>query len=88
MPSVGIRYLKAHASEIIRAVREEGAEYEVTVRGEVAARLVPTETRRTTDRAAIQRWLRAIDGLAEEIGRAAREDDEASRDTRVERRSL
>jgi prevent-host-death family protein len=38
---VGIRELKEHASEILREVREQQAEFVVTHRGRVVARLVP-----------------------------------------------
>lgn len=41
MPQVGIRELKNDASEIIRAVREERAEYVVTLRGRPVAVIVP-----------------------------------------------
>jgi prevent-host-death family protein len=41
MPQVGIRELKNDASEIIRAVREERAEYVVTLRGRPVALILP-----------------------------------------------
>ena len=41
MPQVGIRELKNDASEIIRAVREERAEYVVTLRGRPVAVILP-----------------------------------------------
>jgi prevent-host-death family protein len=41
MREVGIRELKAQASDILRRVREEGETYEVTYRGRAIARLVP-----------------------------------------------
>lgn len=41
MPRVGVRELKNNTSEIIRAVREKGAEYVVTVQGRPAAMIVP-----------------------------------------------
>ena len=41
MAEVGVRELKNRASEIIRAVREEQAEYVITYRGQPVARLVP-----------------------------------------------
>lgn len=41
MPQVGIRQLKLEASEIIRSVREEGAEYVVTHRGQAVAVILP-----------------------------------------------
>jgi prevent-host-death family protein len=43
MPRVGIRELKNDASEIIRAVREERAEYVVTLRGRPVAFIVPVD---------------------------------------------
>lgn len=41
MPQVGVRQLKLEVSEIIRAVREEGAEYVVTHRGQAVAVILP-----------------------------------------------
>jgi prevent-host-death family protein len=41
MPQVGVRELKNDASEIIRAVREERAEYVVTLRGRPVAVILP-----------------------------------------------
>lgn len=41
MPEIGIRELKSQASEIVRAVREERAEYIITHRGKPVAMLVP-----------------------------------------------
>ena len=46
MPQVGIRELKNDASEIIRAVREERAEYVVTLRGRPVACIIPVEEAR------------------------------------------
>ena len=46
MPQVGIRELKNDASEIIRAVREERAEYVVTLRGRPVAFIVPVDEAR------------------------------------------
>lgn len=43
MERANVRELKAHASEILRRVREEGATYEITHRGKLAARLVPAQ---------------------------------------------
>ena len=39
--NIGVRELKNHASRVIRAVREEMAEYVVTLRGEPVAVLRP-----------------------------------------------
>jgi|GEM_PF-149078 len=41
MTEVGVRELKSKASEIIRAVREEGAEYIITYRGTAVGVLSP-----------------------------------------------
>lgn len=41
MATVGIRELKAHTSDILRKVRDEGQTIDVTLRGEVIARIVP-----------------------------------------------
>lgn len=38
---IGIRELKAHASEILRSVREQGARYTVTYRGRPVGVLLP-----------------------------------------------
>lgn len=43
MPQVGVRELKNDASEIIRAVREEAAEYIVTFRGQAVAVILPVD---------------------------------------------
>lgn len=46
MPQVSIRELKNDTSEIIRAVREERAEYVVTLRGRPVAFIIPVDERR------------------------------------------
>jgi len=43
MPKVGVRELKNQTSEILRAVREEGAEYIVTYQGRPMAVLLPID---------------------------------------------
>lgn len=43
MPEIGIRQLKNETSEILRAVREDGAEYVITYRGQPVAVLRPLE---------------------------------------------
>ena len=65
MLTVGIRELKQNASEIIRRVREEGREIQVTYRGEVVALLIPVA--RSTPQEEGQAWAE-IDHLAAEIG--------------------
>jgi prevent-host-death family protein len=65
MLTVGIRELKQHASELIRLVREEGSEIQVTYRGEVVALLIPVA--RPAPQEEAQAWAE-IDHLAAEIG--------------------
>ncbi|MEZ4735952.1 MAG: type II toxin-antitoxin system Phd/YefM family antitoxin [Caldilineaceae bacterium] len=43
MPKIGVRDLKNHATEIVRAIREEQVEYIVTYRGEPVAVLLPLD---------------------------------------------
>lgn len=43
MRQVGIRELKNDAPEIVRAVREEGAEYVITLRGRPVAMILPVD---------------------------------------------
>ena len=43
MPEIGIRQLKNETSEILRAVREDKAEYVITYRGQPVAVLRPVE---------------------------------------------
>ncbi len=43
MEKIGIRALKAHASALARAVKEQRARYVITQRGDPVAVLLPTE---------------------------------------------
>lgn len=88
MTSIGIRELKAHASEIVRQVREEGAHYDVTYRGATVARLVPVDVAQPVDRAAITAWLAELDELAAEIGAHVTDGLGADEVMRGERREL
>jgi prevent-host-death family protein len=65
--SIGIRELKAHASEVLRRVRERGEEVEVTHHGRVVARLVPVARERPRSRASATAWA-TLDRVAREIG--------------------
>ena len=65
MLSVGVRELKQHASKLIRMVRENKSEIQVTYRGEVFALLIPVTRPSQKDEA--QAWIE-IDHLAAEIG--------------------
>ncbi len=43
MPNIGVRELKNQATQILRAVREQQAEYIVTYHGKPIARLLPID---------------------------------------------
>lgn len=64
MRSVGVRELKAHASEILRNVRERGETVELTLHGRAIALLVPVEGARDEEWRSV--WA-DMDRLAEEI---------------------
>ena len=66
MISVGIRELKQQASELIRMVRENGSEIQVTYHGKVVALLVPVASKAITPQET-EAWTK-IDHLAAEIG--------------------
>ncbi len=65
MVSVGIRQLRQQASELIRMVREDGEEIQVTYHGKVVALIIPTPYT-TQARTEGQAWS-DIDRLAAEI---------------------
>ncbi|HUX77771.1 MAG TPA: type II toxin-antitoxin system prevent-host-death family antitoxin [Anaerolineae bacterium] len=72
MAEVGVRELKNRASEIIRAVREEGAEYVITYRGQPVARLVPVIGEEDDEQA----W-QELEWLSQEISAQWRSDKSA-----------
>lgn len=78
MPNVGVRELKNNASEVIRAVREERAEYVITYRGRPVAVILPVDD---DDRAGASEGIvatkRADDELADRL-EALRAEIEAS----------
>ncbi len=66
---IGVREFKNQASKIVRAVREEMAEYIITVHGEPVAMLRPL-TQKDSDqlqREKIEDALADLDSLAQEI---------------------
>lgn len=66
---IGVRELKNNATRIVRAVREEQAEYVVTVHGKPAAILRPLtpDERERLRRARAQAFLTEVDALASEL---------------------
>lgn len=76
MRTIGVRQLKNEATQIVRAVRDERAQFVITVNGQPVATLRPYSER---DIAGLQRTqvaaeMAAIDGLAGEVGRRWRGD--------------
>ena len=69
---IGVRELKNSASQVIRKVREEMAEYVVTLHGEPVAIVRPLseEERQRLSQAKSDQELVALRGLAGEIGAA------------------
>jgi prevent-host-death family protein len=65
MLTVGVRELKQKTSELIRQVREDGLEIEITYRGEVVALLLPVVRQPVESEA--EAWAE-LDHLAAEIG--------------------
>jgi prevent-host-death family protein len=86
LETIGVRELKARATEIVRRVREEGAEFEVTYRRRAVARLVPIP-QPTTDQS-VAAFLERLDQTAAEIGRRWPEGVSAVEAVRDVRREL
>ena len=63
--TVGIRELKAKASEIVREVEESRTPVVITVRGREVARIVPSERKWT--KVDVEAWIESSDRLAKEI---------------------
>ena len=73
MPDIGVRELKARASEIIRNVREHQTRYTITYRGQPIGVLVPLAQPRAerlihSEEAGSAAWDELV-RLGEEIGR-------------------
>lgn len=67
MRTIGIRELKEHASQILRRVRENKEEFQVTYHGQVVARLIPIAPSKATPEELGAMWTE-LDQLATEIG--------------------
>lgn len=66
MLTVGIRELRQQTSELIRQVREDGRQVEITLRGKPVAMLIPVKPAQTNAEA--QSAWATLDRLAAEIG--------------------
>jgi prevent-host-death family protein len=87
MGAIGIRELKARASQVIRRVRERGEEIEVTHHGKVVARLVPASRRAARRQTSASVWS-TLDRVAREIGATWPKGHSATAAVREGRRDL
>ena len=71
MPEVGVRELKAHASEILQAVRDRRVRYTVTYRGRPIGVLLPFPGAEETNLGEEDAWAE-LARLGQEIGRGWR----------------
>ncbi|MFI0608876.1 MAG: type II toxin-antitoxin system Phd/YefM family antitoxin [Anaerolineae bacterium] len=72
--TIGIRELKAHVSELLKCVREDGASYTITHRGQAVALLTPVRPSPVTEDddqafSNVAETLAVFDALAEDIAR-------------------
>lgn len=65
---VGVRELKERATEVMRRVRENGEEFEVTYRGQTVARIIPVGEQSRVDHEYLDQFWKEWDELAAEIG--------------------
>ena len=72
MRTIGVRQLKNEATQIVRAVREEHAQFIITVNGQPVATLRPYSDRDIAGvhRTQVAAEIAAIDRIAAEVGAA------------------
>jgi prevent-host-death family protein len=87
MPTIGVRELKEHASQVLRRVRERGEEIDVTRHGRVIARLVPVSPERRRPRRSAAAWS-TLDRVAREISARWPSGHSAAQAVREGRREL
>jgi len=75
MEEIGIRELKARASEVVRAVKERRARYIITQRGRPAAVLVPLDALPLQPNAD-EVWAR-LEKIREELGKGQQSEKSA-----------
>lgn len=70
--TVGVRQLKNEATQIVREVRETGAEYVITVSGEPVAKLVPLAREESLEerREHVRLYMEEVRRLAKKVGAA------------------
>jgi prevent-host-death family protein len=86
--TVGVRQLKNEATQIVRAVREEGAQFVVTVGGQPVAVIRPftADDAEAADRARSEQFLAALAALSGDVGRAWQSPLSASQAVEEQRR--
>ena len=89
MPYVSVRELKGQLSRILREVRQEQREYPITYQGRVVACLTPVVSpSQPVEEERIEKALRSLGRLAEEIERRWPEHVSATNAVREQRREL
>jgi prevent-host-death family protein len=68
--SIGVRELKANPSKYLRDVRDERATYDITIRGEVVARLVPAPVSVSVSQATVDEIIARHKALVKRMGEA------------------
>ncbi len=66
MQTIGIREFKAHLSEVLREVEENGKIIDVTNRGEVVVRLVPMRRHKLSEQQ-VNAIVSDLDAMADEL---------------------
>lgn len=66
MQTIGIREFKAHLSEVLREVEENGKIIDVTNRGEVVVRLVPMRRHKLSEQQ-VRAIISDLDAMADEL---------------------
>ena len=87
MGIVGIRELKARASQVIRRVQEHSETFDVTRHGKVVARVVPVSRSSFRNRTPPAVWS-TLDRVAQEIGASWPKGRSATAAVREGRREL
>lgn len=84
--SIGVREFKANPSKYLRLVKEEHQVFDITVRGQAMARLVPVDQEASADELA--EYWRQHRQLAQEISKLWPADVSAVEAVREQRREL
>ncbi len=61
MPTIGVRELREHTSEVLRQIREQRAEYIVTYQGRPVALLLPVDSE-AVEEAMVQAGRKSVEG--------------------------